>query len=168
MNSRSWFAFVVTALLLTASVSLSHAAECSLTGLAWMAGNWHNTTDPQRAQERWVIAPDSILMGSSWEIPKGKMGFAEVMTVRPNANAISMYLRHFDGALSGAWEERNAPMVFTAVNCDASSAVFDGQGDHAGEHITYKRTGDSLLIIGDFLHHGTPSRMEWRMTRAGD
>ena len=43
-----------------------------------------------------------------------------------------------------------------------------GQGDHAGEHITYKRTGDSLLIIGDFLRHGTPSRMEWRMTRAGD
>ena len=169
MNSRSWFAFGVTALLLTASVSLSHAAECSLTGLAWMAGNWHNTTDPQRAQERWVIAPDNILMGSSWEIPKGNVGFAEVMTVRPNANAISMYLRHFDGALSGAWEERNAPMMFTAVNCDASSAVFDGQGDHAGEHITYKRTGDSLLIIGDFLlHHGTPSRMEWRMTRAGD
>ena len=50
---------------------------------------------------------------------------------------------------------------FTAVNCDASSAVFDGRGDHAGEHLTYKRSGDSLLIIGDFLHHGTPSRMEW-------
>ena len=55
---------------------------------------------------------------------------------------------------------------FTAVNCDASSAVFDGRGDHAGEHLTYKRSGDSLLIIGDFLHYGTPSRMEWRMTRA--
>jgi hypothetical protein len=46
--------------------------------------------------------------------------------------------------------------------------VFDGRGDHAGEHLTYKRSGDSLLIIGDFLHHGTPSRMERRMTRAGD
>jgi hypothetical protein len=135
MNSKSRFAFVVSALLLAASVSLSPAAECSLTGLAWMAGNWHNTTDPQRAQERWVIAPDNVLMGSSWEIPKGKVGFAEVMTVRPNANAISMYLR---------------------------------QGDHAGEHLTYKRSGDSLLIIGDFLHHGTPSHMEWRMSRAGD
>jgi hypothetical protein len=77
---------------------------------------------PQRAQERWVVAPDNILMGSSWEIPNGK--------------AISMYLRHFDGALSSAWEERNAPMVFTAVKCDTSSAVFDGQGDHAGEHHT--------------------------------
>lgn len=38
---------------------------------------------------------------------------------------------------------------FTAVNCDASSAVFDGRGDHAGEHLTYKRSGDSLLIIGE-------------------
>jgi len=168
MTSRSRFAFFVTALLLAASVSFSHAAECSLPGLAWMAGNWHNASDPQRAQERWVVAPDNVLMGSSREIPKGKAGYAEIMTVRLNGNAISMYLRHFDGALSGAWEERDAPMIFTAVNCDASSAVFDGQGDHAGEHLTYKRSGDSLLIIGDFLHHGTPSRMEWRMTRAGD
>jgi hypothetical protein len=168
MASGSRFTFVVTALLLAASVFNSHAAECSLTGLTWMAGNWHNASDPQRAQERWVVAPDNVLMGSSWEIPNGKAGFAEIMTVRANGNAISMYLRHFDGALSGAWEERNAPMVFTAVNCDASSAVFDGQGDHAGEHLTYKRSSDSLLIIGDFLHHGTPSRMEWRMIRAGD
>jgi hypothetical protein len=56
----------------------------------------------------------------------------------------------------------------SAASCDAGSAVFDGQGDHAGEHLTYKRSGDSLLIIGDFLHHGTPSRMEWHMARAGD
>jgi Domain of unknown function (DUF6265) len=168
MSIKFRFAFIVTSLLLAASVSPSHAAECSLKGLAWMAGNWHNTADPQRAQERWVVAPDNILMGSSWEIPTGKAGYAEIMTVRLNGNAISMYLRHFDAALSGAWEERNAPMVFTAVDCDVSSAVFDGQGDHAGEHLTYKRSSDSLLIIGDFLHHGTPSRMEWRMTRAAD
>ena len=168
MASSARFKFALTALLLASSVPNLHAEECSLTGLTWMAGNWHNASDPQRAQERWVVAPDSVLMGSSWEIPKGKPGFAEIMTIRLNGNDISMYLRHFDGALSGAWEERNAPMVFTAVNCDASSAVFDGRGDHAGEHLTYKRSGDSLLIIGDFLHHGTPSRMEWRMTRAGD
>jgi hypothetical protein len=107
-------------------------------------------------------------MGNSWEIPKAKTGFAEIMTVRPNGKTIAMYLRHFDAGLSGAWEERNAPMVFAAVDCDATSAVFDGQGDHAGEHLTYKRSGDILMIIGDFLHHGVPSRMEWRMTRVGD
>lgn len=168
MTSRSGFAFFVAALSLTAAVSFSHAAECSLTGLSWMAGNWHNSTDPQRAQERWVVAPDNVLMGTSWEIPKAKTGYAEIMTVRLNGNVVSMYLRHFDAALSGAWEERNAPMVFAAVDCDASSAVFDGQGDHAGEHLTYKRSGDSLIIIGDFLHRGVASRMEWRMTRTWD
>ena len=168
MTSRSLFRFIVAALSLTAAAPFSHAAECSLTGLAWMAGNWHNTTDPQRAQERWVVAPDNVLMGSSWEMPKAKVGYAEIMTIRLNGSSVSMYLRHFDAALSGAWEERNAPMVFTAVDCDANSAVFDGQGDHAGEHLTYKRSGDSLIIVGDFLHHGVPSRMEWRMTRAGD
>jgi Domain of unknown function (DUF6265) len=168
MTIRFLLGFVATALLLAAPAAFSHAGACALTGLAWIAGNWHDASDPQRAQERWVVAPDNILMGSSWEIPKGKVGFAEVMTFRPNGNAISMYLRHFDGALSGAWEERNAPMIFTAANCDASSAIFDGQGDHAGEHLTYKRAGDRLLIIGDFLHHGTPNQMQWHMTRAGD
>jgi len=168
MTSRSRLTFLVAALSLTAAVSFSRAAECSLTGLAWMAGNWHNSADPQRAQERWVVAPDNILMGSSWEIPKSKAGYAEIMTVRLNGSTVSMYLRHFDAALSGAWEERNAPMVFAAVDCDATSAVFDGQGDHVGEHLTYKRSGDSLIIIGDFLHHGVASRMEWRMTRTGD
>jgi hypothetical protein len=47
MTIRSQFAFVGTALLLAASVSVSHAAVCSLNGLAWMAGNRHNATDPQ-------------------------------------------------------------------------------------------------------------------------
>jgi Domain of unknown function (DUF6265) len=168
MTIRSRFAFIATALSLAASASVSHAAVCSLTGLAWMAGNWHNTSDPQRGEERWVVLPDSILMGSSWEIPNGRAGYAEIMTVRLSGNAVSMYLRHFDGALTSAREVRDAPMVFTAVTCDVSSAVFDGQGDHAGEHLTYKRSGDSLFIIGDFLHLGTPAHMEWRMTRAAD
>jgi hypothetical protein len=45
------------------------------TNASTMTMNMH-ATDPQRAQERWVIAPDNILMGSSWEIPNGKVGYA--------------------------------------------------------------------------------------------
>jgi len=115
-----------------------------------------------------VVAPQHVLMGSSWEFPQGKSGYAEIMSVRQDGNAISMLLRHFDGGLSRAWEERDAPMVFTASSCGRSSAVFDGQGDHLGEHLTYKRSGKSLLIIGDFLHHGTPVHEEWHMVRTGD
>jgi hypothetical protein len=133
-----------------------------------MVGNWHSTADPQRSQERWVLAPGNVLMGSAWEFPAGKAGYAEVMTLRPNGDATSLYMRHFDGALSGAWEERNAPMIFTATSCEGTSVIFDGQGSHAGERLSYSRTGKNLTIVGNFLHQGKAVRMEWRMTIAGD
>jgi hypothetical protein len=91
-----------------------------------------------------------------------------MMTVRQDGGDIVMVLRHFDGGLKRAWEERDAPMLFKAASCGATSAVFDGQGDHTGEHLTYERKGDALHIIGDFIHHGTPSRVEWRMVKTGD
>lgn len=53
-----------------------------------------------------------------------------------------LVLRHFDLALSKAWEERTAPMVFTASSCTGTSAIFDGQDDHTGEHLTYKRSAE--------------------------
>jgi len=157
---------VVSALMFIFSTAFAHAESCSLKGLAWMAGNWRSTSDPLRSQERWVLAPDDVIMGSAWELPAGKAGYAEVMTVRPDGNVVSMYLRHFDGALNGAREERDAPMKFTATACTAASAIFDGQGDHAGEQLAYTRSGSSLTIIGNFLHQGKPVRMEWRMTRS--
>jgi hypothetical protein len=151
----------VTALL--AGSMGCEAAQCSLAGLSWMAGNWQNASNPQGAQERWVIAPDNVLMGSAFEFPPGKAGYAELMTVRQEGDALSMVLRHFDGGLRKAWEEREAPMIFNASSCDSRSAVFDGQGSHVGEHLTYKRAGKKLRIIGDFLHQGKPDHEEWAM-----
>jgi hypothetical protein len=114
------------------------------------------------------MAPNGILMGSAWEFPPAKSGYAEVMTVRPDGDSISMFLRHFDGGLKNAWEERGAPMVFTASSCERDSVVFDGRGDHAGEHMSYRRSGNKLTIVADFLHHGTPDHEEWHMVRVGD
>ncbi|HXL98536.1 MAG TPA: DUF6265 family protein [Rhizomicrobium sp.] len=163
---NSYLISLIAALALAGSTSASHAAGCTLAGLGWMVGDWQNASDPERAQERWVVAPGDVLMGSAWEFPKGQTGYAEVMTVKQVGDATTMALRHFDGGLSRAWEERDAAMMFAASACDGQSAVFDGQGDHAGEHLTYKRSGDRLLITGDFLHHGTPDHEEWQMVRA--
>ena len=131
-----------------------------------MAGDWRNSANPGGSQERWTAAPGGVLMGSSWESSRDGKGFAELMTVREDATSIRMVLRHFDLALSKAWEERTTPMVFTASSCDGTSAVFDGQDDHAGEHLTYKRSGEMLLIVGDFLHKGKPDHEEWHMILA--
>lgn len=59
-------------------------------------------------------------------------------------------------------------MVFTAAICTKDSIILDGQGEHSGEHLTYKRTGSNLLIVGDFLHQGKPVRIEWQMIRRGE
>ena len=157
--------FAVVTVLMAASVA-AYGAPCTLAGLQWMAGDWRNAANPSNSQERWIAGPGGVLMGSAWEgNPDGK-GYAELMTVRQETGSIRMVLRHFDLALSKAWEERTAPMVFTAASCDSTSAVFDGAEDHAGEHLTYKRSGETLLIVGDFLHHGKPDHEEWHMIAA--
>jgi hypothetical protein len=159
---------LAAALLVVGLAPLARAAECSLTDLGWLAGDWHNAANPRRAQERWVVAPDGVLMGNAWEFPEGKAGYAEIMTIRPDGDALVMVLRHFDGGLKRAWEERDAPMLFKATVCERDSAVFDGQGDRVGEHLSYRRTGKTLLIVGDFLHHGTPDHEEWHMLKSAD
>jgi hypothetical protein len=158
----------VVLVLVLACVSRSQGHQCTLNAMAWMVGSWHNSADPNGSQEQWSLAPNGILMGSYWEFPKGKSGFAELMTIRPDGEDVSMILRHFDGTLKTAWEEGRGPMIFTASSCERGAVVFDGQGDHAGEHVAYRRSGNRLSIEGDFIHHGTPDHEEWHMIRAGN
>ena len=165
--SKRWLGSVAL-LIFGASTSTAFALGCTLPDLGWMTGSWHSRTNPDRAQERWVSTPGGVLMGSAWEFPPEKSGFAEIMTVRREGNSVVMVLRHFDGGLSRAWEERATPMIFSAATCTGSSAIFDGQGEHIGEHLTYRRSGRNLLIIGDFLHGGIADHEEWNMILAGD
>jgi len=163
MRSNFRFQSVAVAAFLVAGAVAAHAAPCTLAGLSWMAGDWHNSADPNGSEERWTVAPGGVLMGSAFEFEKDGKDYAEALTVRQDGAAINMVLRHFDIDLGRAWEERTAPMIFAAASCDGQSAVFDGQGEHAGEHLTYKRTHEGLTIIGDFLHHGKPAHVEWKM-----
>jgi Ca2+-binding RTX toxin-like protein len=45
-------------------------------------------------------------------------------------------------------------------------AHFDGEADHAGEHITYRRAGAVLTFTGDFLHAGKPFQVVINFDRA--
>jgi hypothetical protein len=105
MNKAVLLLFLSAVSVLVASPA-AHATPCTLAGLQWMAGDWRNSTNPGGAQERWTEAPGGILMGSSWESSQDGKGYAEAMTVRQDAGSIRMVLRHFDLALSKAWEER--------------------------------------------------------------
>jgi len=157
---------VLIAILLGGLPSLASAAPCTLDKLGWIAGTWRDAKDPSKVEERWVLAPEGTLMGNAWGFPGKGAGFAEAMTITEVAGAVSMRLRHFDGKLDRAWEEREAPMIFIASDCEAHTAVFSGAGPHEGEKLTYRRAGSKLTITGDFLHRGVPDHEVFQFVRA--
>jgi hypothetical protein len=139
-----------------------YASPCSLAGLQWMAGTWRDTEEANvLTEERWVVAPNDRLVGSSWRLHSDTDGgVIESMIVVMENGAPTMRIRHFDSTLAHAREEKDAPMLFVASKCDDKTAVLDGTGSQQGEHFTYSRAGDVLTFVGDFIHGGKPVRAE--------
>jgi Domain of unknown function (DUF6265) len=161
--------------LATAAATLSlgagaQAAQCHLPDLHWMTGVWRSDTPDTESEERWVAGPWDRLMGSSWSLHTNRAGgVAEAETIQANeAGQVTLTLRHFSADLAASWEEKMAPMVFAAADCAPNTVVFDGQADHAGEHIAYRRAADTLTFTGDFLHGGKPVQVVIEFTRGGD
>jgi hypothetical protein len=138
------------------------AAPCTLSGLQWMAGTWRDTEEPNvLTEERWVVAPNDRLVGSSWRLHGDTDGgVIESMIIVMENGVPAMRIRHFDSTLAHAREEKDAPMLFVASKCDDNSVVLDGTGPQLGEHFTYSRTSDTLTFVGDFIHGGKPVRAE--------
>ena len=159
-------AAAAAAILVGGSLPVSAASNCSMDDLAFMQGVWRYDQGPASGEERWVLTAANTLAGSSWEAKGASLSFVEASSISPQNDRIEMRLRHFDGSLSHAWEEKDSPMVFALAQCDGRSAVFDGTGSRAGEHITYRKTAEGLTFIGDFLHQGKPVHVESHMRLA--
>lgn len=145
------------------------AAPCKLSDLHWLAGTWRSDSPTVKVEERWALGPGDRLMGSSWVLHVDKPGgLIEAETMQTDGDAVVLRIRHFSGTLQQAREEKDAPMTFLARTCEGQSVVLDGQGTQAGEHVTYRRSGDALTFVGDFLHQGQPVRAEATFARAAD
>ena len=165
--TKSWRERWILALVVAASsLPVGAATPCSMDDLAFLQGDWRYTEGPATGEERWALTAADTLAGSSWEAKGAALSFVEALSILRQNDRIEMRLRHFDGSLSHAWEEKDSPMVFALAQCDGRSAIFDGTGSRAGEHITYRKTAEGLLFIGDFLHQGNPAHVEVHMRPA--
>ncbi|MDG3440502.1 DUF6265 family protein [Nitrospirillum amazonense] len=145
------------------------AEDCSLEGLHWLQGAWGNTAVDTAGEERWVLLPGGALAGSAWETAKdGTPHFVEALSLSLTDGKVTLRMRHFDGTLARAWEDKMTPVTFTATRCGPGDVVFEGVGGHAGERITYARTKDRLSFVGEFIHKGKPHRVDLEMSRTGD
>jgi Domain of unknown function (DUF6265) len=169
MTSRHTILVACIAVAALAIATVAGAAPCKLADLHWLQGIWRYDTATTQSEERWTIGLGDRLMGSSWLLHSDTPGgVIEASTIQNDGDTVTMRLRHFNSTLSLAREEKGAPMVFTAPRCDAGSVVFDGQGTQAGEHMTYRRNGDGLVFLGDFIHQGQPVHVEVDFTKAGE
>jgi hypothetical protein len=151
------------------TIAAEAAPPCKVADLAWMQGAWRSHEAGSNGEERWTMAAGDRLMGSSWFFQAGAPGgFAEALTIQQDGGAIVLRIRHFNPGLTHALEPQDAPMTLLAARCGPTGAVFDGQGDRAGEHMTYRRDGDTLTFIGDFIHAGKPVRDEVAFRRGAD
>jgi hypothetical protein len=139
---------------------------CTVDNLAFLQGNWRYTNGASTGEERWILTAAGTLAGSSWEAKGPAISFVEASSIAPDSGRIELHLRHFDGALRHAWEEKDAPMIFVLAQCDGDSAVFDGTGARTGEHMTYRKESDGVTFIGNFLHQGKPIRVESKMHKS--
>jgi hypothetical protein len=147
----------------------AQAASCTLDGLQWIKGVWQDHSEHTQVEERWTIGPDHRLLGSSYALhPGAPGGVIEAMTIAPDGTEISMRIRHFDGTLDHAREEKDAPMIFAVTGCGPDSLTLDGRGTQIGERMTYRRDGDKLFFVGDFIHQGKPVRAEEAFARVGE
>jgi len=168
---KRWLA-TLAAGILVGTISFASDADdtsCRLKDLHWMHGTWRNDSATTQSEERWTIASGDRLIGSSWLLHADQPGgVIEASTIQNDGQTVVMRLRHFSSTLALAREEKDVPMVFVAAHCDANSVVFDGQGAQAGEHMTYRRLGETLTFIGEFIHQGNPIRVELGFKKSGD
>ena len=139
---------------------------CAIGDVSFLQGAWLSVRGDTRGEERWTLTAANTLAGSAWEANGSKVSFAELLSIQAGDDGLEMHLRHFDGGLNHAWEDKDSPMRFRLASCDGASAVFEGLGDKAGERITYRRSGEELVFIGDFLRQGKPFKVELHMQRA--
>jgi hypothetical protein len=168
MAGRLSIVVLSLALMLVAlsSIHVFASTGCTVSDLAFMQGEWHSNDGATSGEERWVLTAANTLAGSSWVAKATAVNFVEALSIAPQNDRIEMHLRHFDGSLSRAWEDKELPMVFVLAQCDGQSAVFDGTGAKQGEHITYRKTAEGLTFVGDFLHGSKPIRVEVKMRKA--
>jgi hypothetical protein len=145
------------------------APACSMGDLAFMPGVWRSESGETRGEERWSLADTNTLLGESWQAKGATLSFTEIVSIQVAQNgSVQMHLRHFDGAVNRAWEEKDTPMKFRLASCVAHSAVFGGLEGRSGERITCRRAGEQLEFVADFLRKGEPLRVEVRMQRSAE
>lgn len=134
---------LLPALLLLPVLSL--AGEPVEHPLQWLVGCW--MTPDGSSQEVWVADNDGGLSGFSVSVAGNKVGFYEILTIRPGDSGAFVYTAHPSG---------QATTSFTATEITENSALFVNADHDYPQQIRYTRVADRLQATISLLDGSRP------------
>lgn len=122
--------------------------EATVDQLAFISGDWQLPMGDDLLDEQWSEPSGDCLMGSfRWMKKDGLVWMYEFLTMRNEADGVTMRFRHFDSELT-AWEEKSEPISLRLTELAERRAVFEHfGGDGDPWTMVFHRVDDDGLTI---------------------
>jgi len=136
-------------------------AQCSISDVQWLTGEWHHHDAKRTITERWQTISSNELVELAWNVDSsGAVGVVALSTIVGARGMVVLRERHFDALLAHASEERDSPIWFVATVCKPDLIQFEGQQKWKGGKVTFRRAGDFLTVTGIVRDNGESGHYE--------
>ena len=123
----------------------------------WFAGCWSGSRDGEQFTERWLVADDTTMIGTSHTLKGGRLSAFEFLRVVLKGG-VAVYVAQPGGA---------APTEFTATEQSSTVIVFANPGHDFPKRVGYRLVDATHLTAWiDGGASGGGPRLEFAMTKA--
>ena len=132
--------------------------KAAIKDLSFISGHWTLQHEWGDMEEVWSAPMGNNMMGSYRCVKEGKVVFYEFMVIEQKDSVPVLYLRHF-GPGSVAWEEKEAPGIYTLVLLQKGKAQFKEKD--SGTTLTFTRQSPTQLqiVLDSKTSEGTPEKV---------
>lgn len=114
--------------------------------LAWIAGDWEGTMQGDTIEERWLAPAAGAMLGMfRWVTKDGKVDVYELLSIEPDSEGPTLWLRHFGPRLVGE-EDKEGAIPFYLGRVGPGEVMFDNRNPEKHIRIGYRKDGDRGLI----------------------
>ena len=124
--------------------------------LAWMSGNWVQTSAVEDVHENWRGPKNNVMVGTNLSARHGKGASFEFMRIAVKDGRI-VYFASPNG---------RPPTEFALSQMGDASATFENPSNAYPSRIIYRRDGDVLMARIEGKRQGNDAFEEWRFRRA--
>ena len=132
-------------------VAASPAAK--IDDFAWLAGQWVSEAEGRWTEESWAAPRGGEMLGHSRSGRGDALREFEFLRIAAGPDGVPAYIAQPGG---------RAPVAFTLVRYDATSATFENAAHDYPQRIAYARSGDTLTATISRIDGSKPMRWVYR------